>query len=275
MKRTISIIGFGWLGLPLAYKLQSKGYTVKGSTTSNEKLLDICDQGFECKLLNLCPHPEGNAFNDLFETDILFINIPPRTRKLPETFHPEQIKFLKALAIHGGVKQIIYVSATSVYPDSNQKAHESDKLTKENTGNKALFDAERLLWKDKFYDLTVIRYGGLLGVDRIPGRYFSGKENVNGNTPVNYIHRDDAVNLAIHIIENNLWNETFNGVSPEHPYRKQVYEKNADDLGFQSPISYLDEIPPFKEVVYDKILATGFKFIYPNPLDFSYELYRD
>lgn len=271
MKQTISIIGFGWLGLPLAQKLQAKGYSVIGSTTSHDKLTKLDKMGVDCRLLNLTPHPEGSAFNDLFTKDILIINIPPRTRKLPETFHPEQIKFLKAMAIQGGVKQIIYVSATSVYPDENQKARETDNLTHENTGNKALWNAENLLWKDKSYDLTVIRFGGLLGVDRIPGKYFSGKENVNGNTPVNYIHRDDAVNMVIHLLEKNLWNQTFNGVSPEHPIRRDIYEKNASEIGFPPPVSYLEEIPPYKVIVADKILKTGFEFIYSNPLTFSYE----
>lgn len=270
MKRTISIIGFGWLGLPLAIELQQIGYKVKGSTTSNEKLGKLQAQGLACCLLNLIPHPEGSAFTSLFDTDVLFINIPPRTRRLPETFHPEQIKFLKAMAVQGGVKQIIYVSATSVYPDENQKARESDRLNSINTANKALFDSENILWKDRNYDLTVIRFGGLLGVDRIPGKYFSNKEEVNGNTPVNYIHRDDAVNLVIHVLEHNLWNETFNGVSPEHPIRRAIYEKNASELGFSPPKSYLTELPSYKEVVADKIIETGFEFIYPNPLDFTY-----
>lgn len=36
--KTISIIGLGWLGKPLAEKLQQKGFTVKGSTTDSTKL---------------------------------------------------------------------------------------------------------------------------------------------------------------------------------------------------------------------------------------------
>lgn len=88
-------------------------------------------------------------------------------------------------------------------------------------------NAENLLWKNKTYDLTVIRFGGLLGDNRIPGKYFSGKENVPGHPPVNYIHRKDAVNAVLWIIEKNLWNETYNIVCPKHPekrpFRKKCY----------------------------------------------------
>ena len=38
MNKKISILGCGWLGLPLAKSLLSKSYEVKGSTTSESKI---------------------------------------------------------------------------------------------------------------------------------------------------------------------------------------------------------------------------------------------
>jgi len=266
----VSIVGFGWLGEPLAMSLKEKGYQVKGSTTSTEKLNSLKDKGLETYLLKFTPHPVGQTFQKLFETDILFINIPPARRSQPDSFHPEQIKYIKALALQYKIPHIIYTSATSVYPDNNQLATEADLVLKDD--NPALYAAEQLLWKDKAYDLTVIRYGGLLGVDRIPGRYFSGKENITGNTPVNYIHRDDAVALAEWVIENGLWNETYNGVAPIHPIRKDIYEKNAAELGFAPPASYADTgKEKWKEISPAKILATGFRFQIPDPMNFWYQ----
>ena len=37
-KETITILGCGWLGLPLAQTLVKEGYSVKGSTTTEDKL---------------------------------------------------------------------------------------------------------------------------------------------------------------------------------------------------------------------------------------------
>ncbi|MBW3469013.1 epimerase [Arthrospiribacter ruber] len=267
----ISIIGLGWLGIPLADTLKNKGYSVKGSTTQKDKQSQLKEKDYEVSLLNFNPHPEGESFNGLFDTDILFVNIPPRSRTMPETFHPEQIKFLRALIDRHDIKKVIYVSATSVYPDLSQTATEEDSLSLSNTGNKALLTAENILKSGKTYDLTIIRYGGLLGVDRIPGKYFSAKENVQGDTPVNYIHRDDAVSLAAWIIEKGLWNETFNAVAPKHPLRREVYEKNAADLGFPPPKSYSQNEASFKVISPEKIITTGFTFTIPDPLDFWYE----
>src|SRR5690606_8243658 len=118
---------------------------------------------------------------------------------------------------------------------------------------------------------TVVRMGGLLGDDRVPGKYFSGKSNVPGHLPVNYIYRYDAVKLIGWIIENQLWNQTFNGVAPFHPLRKEVYERNAQLLNFPPPISYEQPAArPWKEISSQKIIQTGFAFEF-SPLYFPYK----
>lgn len=266
----ISIIGLGWLGLPLARYLKSLGYSIKGSCTTEEKAALLKAEGLDTYAFKLDPHPIGRGFHSLFDTDILVVNIPPKSRTMPESFHPEQIKFLKALAQQHGVKKVIFVSSTSVYPDLWQEARESDFLDQNTVGSPSILQAERLIWDSSDMDKTIIRFGGLLGVDRIPGKYFSGKSQVVGDSPVNYIHQQDAVAMISWIISQGLWNEVFNGVAPLHPARREVYEKNAEMMGFPTPLSYAEPGSPWKKVMADKILSTGFEFLYPDPLDFSY-----
>ncbi|RYE24983.1 MAG: SDR family NAD(P)-dependent oxidoreductase, partial [Sphingobacteriaceae bacterium] len=45
--KKISILGCGWLGLPLAKLLVAKGWQVKGSTTTFEKLNLLQEAGIE------------------------------------------------------------------------------------------------------------------------------------------------------------------------------------------------------------------------------------
>ena len=73
------------------------------------------------------------------------------------------------------------------------------------------------------------------------------------------------------IIEKELWNETYNGVAPVHALRKDIYDLNARELGFEPPGSYKNASESKDRLVSgEKILKTGFGFDFPNPLDFPY-----
>lgn len=269
---TVSIVGLGWLGRPLALYLLGKGYSVKGSITSSEKSMALQDQGIEAIELRLIPYPEGKGFGNLFATDILFVNIPPRSRINSDAYYLEQNKFLKEMAIQAGVRKAIFASSTSVYPDLDLEYTESYQMNTTTAGSPGILEAENLWLGEKSIQSTVIRFGGLLGVDRIPGRYFSGRENVVGDTRVNFIHRDDAVRLAAWVIEKGLFGEIYNAVAPVHPLRRDIYEKNAGELGILPPKSYAPAgTVPAKLISPEKILKTGFEFEYPNPMDFWYQ----
>lgn len=274
---TVSIIGLGWIGEPLGIHLQEKGLQVLGSSTSAEKLEKLSKKGLKAIRFSLNPHPEGIGFNALFQSEILVVNIPPRTRSGNGTFHLEQIKYLRSLLAHSNVQKVVFVSSTGIYPDltSDEKYTEDFPFTLENTGNDTIFRAEQLMAKERSFDLTIVRFGGLMGGDRIPGKYFSGKENVAGHTRVNFIHQNDAIGILTWIIEKGLWNETFNGVAPIHPLRREIYEKNAKELGIAPPASYQNE-PEGNDRLIDsrKILKTGFEFEFPDPLGFSYQPQR-
>lgn len=271
--KTISIIGFGWIGEPLGLHLSERGRKVQGSTTTPEKQEKLSQKGLHAIRFSFNPHPEGIGFNTLFQSEVLVVNIPPRTRSGNGAFHLEQIKYLKSLIDNSPIQKVIFVSSTGIYPEepSAEKYSENFPLSQENTGNETIFRVEQLMGKDRNFDLTIVRFGGLMGDDRIPGKYFSGKENVAGHTRVNFIHRNDAVQMLTWVIENGLWNQTFNGVAPIHPLRREIYEKNAKDLGIAPPASYQIEAEGRDRLIdSSKILKSGFQFEFPNPLDFSY-----
>ncbi|WP_297336758.1 epimerase [Algoriphagus sp.] len=270
----ISIIGLGWIGLPLAKLLLKEGFAVKGSTTSSDKATSLQNSEIHAVHFALEPHPVGTGFHQLFQGDVLVLNIPPRSRQDGGEKYLEQLKFISALLETSPIQKVLYVSSTGVYPEnfSAEEYTEEEIITPNTAGNAALWKAERYLLENLRQDLTLLRFGGLLGDDRIPGRYFSGKENVVGHTGVNYIHRNDAVRMMHFILANELWGTTFNGVAPLHPLRKAVYEKNAQDLGIAPPASYAPENPTEQRLISSrKIIDEGFDFIFPDPLDFPYQ----
>ncbi len=53
MKNNISILGCGWLGLPLALTLKKNGYSIKGSTTSEIKVKLLNNYGVQPFIIDL------------------------------------------------------------------------------------------------------------------------------------------------------------------------------------------------------------------------------
>jgi nucleoside-diphosphate-sugar epimerase len=275
----ITIIACGWLGLPLGEYLTFRGHDVKGSVTKIFKIINLENAGIEPFLLKLSPEIECENFAELIDSEVIIINIPPRVAKYGSDFHLQQIQNLiegvKNKASVNSVPpcdtlfpKIIFISSTSVYPDNNQIASEITVID----DNSVLIKVENLL-KQSFDKVTILRFGGLMGYDRFPGKYYAGKPFDNWESGVNYLHQDDAILAINHIINQNIWNETFNVCSPIHPKRQEIIEKNCVDLGLELPIfSEKPSKEPFKIISPEKLISeTSFQFKYSNPLDYFYQ----
>ena len=59
----IAVIGCGWLGLPLAKKLVSKNFRVKGSTTSKQKISVLRNEKIEPFLIDLNKNLNEDVLN--------------------------------------------------------------------------------------------------------------------------------------------------------------------------------------------------------------------
>jgi UDP-N-acetyl-D-mannosaminuronate dehydrogenase len=79
-KNVISLLGCGWLGFPLALDLISRGFIVKGSTTSPQKIPLLKASGIDPILVQFDQfHPEPDL-NELLDGDILIVSVPPGRR---------------------------------------------------------------------------------------------------------------------------------------------------------------------------------------------------
>lgn len=266
---TISILGCGWLGLPLALELCRAGYTVKGSTTSESKLSLLKEKGIEPYWLVLNPEIEGENYASFFQTDVLILSFPPRLRINDEHFYLKQLSSLLAIAADFPIKNLVFISSTSVYDELNREVSEND-ASPENVLTKAEWMVKKV-YGDK---LTILRMSGLMGYERIPAKYFAGKKGLTtGNIRVNYIHQDDAVGIMKAIVEQQIWGEVINVSAPEHPTRKAIYLKNCEEFGYEPPEFVEPTLPhDFKVISTQKLQKlVRYTFKYPNPLDFHYE----
>lgn len=231
----ISILGCGWLGLPLSKDLLSKGHIVKGSTTNRDKINTLSSEGiipYKIQLFEDGIQGDITSFSD--DSEVLIINIPPGLRKGPKVDFISKINRLKPYIEKSGIEKVLFVSATSVYEDSEDFPVYNEEDSANGTAQNAiqLKEVEELLKDTERYNTSILRFGGLLGPGRHPVNYLSGKSDLKDpEGPVNLIHLEDCIGIITAILEKDAWGETFHGVYPDHPTRKEYYSRIAKEKG--------------------------------------------
>jgi nucleoside-diphosphate-sugar epimerase len=267
-RKSVSILGIGWLGEALLKELHEKEYHVRGSKSTQEgadklskKYNEVCYLKIEDDKIT------GSGFMRFFASDILIVNISPGRTEDDTKKLPGKITQLIKEINKSSVKHVIFISSTSVYPDLNQIVTEDDQQKPEKPSGFALRISEDLLLREKKFTTTVIRFGGLIGYDRVPGKFLAGKTNIpNGDAVVNLIHRDDCIGIISYFIQHPSQGEIFNAVAPVHPKRKEYYTKAALEAGLEPPIFEKSKKQKWKIVSTEKLTSkTGFEFKYPDP----------
>ena len=112
--RSVSILGGGWLGLPLAILLRNKNWKVKVSTTSIHKIEDF--NSFNLVPYLLTVEKEGYLDSDFLDSEVIVICFPPKFKSDNPEDYLLKIRHL-ALSISGvdRLKKVVFVSSTSVY----------------------------------------------------------------------------------------------------------------------------------------------------------------
>ncbi|MGY0407342.1 MAG: NAD(P)-binding domain-containing protein [Polaribacter sp.] len=250
--KNISILGCGWLGKPLAISFLEDGFSVKGSTTSKEKIADLKSVGIEPYLVNIS---EFEEFDDFLHTDILIITV---TSKDIDGF-----KNLILQIENSSVQKIIFISSTSVYGRLNKIMTEEDAVLE-----MPLTEIENLFRKNTFFETTIIRFSGLFGGQRHPSNWFkNGRKIPQPNGFVNMIHQEDCIKIIHEIINQNCWNETFNACANHHPIRKDFYTIAKLNKGKEVPTFEKNDMYKWKIISSKKLQHTlGYTFIHNNLL---------
>lgn len=236
-KNNISILGCGWLGLPLAKTLAAHGFHIKGSTTSRQKLETLALAGIDPYLVKLGSKDiSGDIDGFLQSSATLIIDVPPKQNLEDAENYSDKIKTLIPCIRKAGVKYVLFISSTSVYGGGTGVATEETELQPLTKSGVQLVESEKMLCRNPYFQTTVIRFGGLVGNDRHPVHHLAGRENIeNPDAPINLIHREDCLSIIIRIIENKIWGETFNAVAPFHPSREEYYSQKARSLHLALP----------------------------------------
>jgi nucleoside-diphosphate-sugar epimerase len=263
----ISILGCGWLGLPLAKSLLQNGFSIKGSTTSLEKISLLESEGITPFLVRLEEQQISASIADfLADSQILIINIPPKLRGGSTENFVAKITTLLPFIENSTVEKVLFVSSTSVYGEDNEFVTEATVLNPDTEGGRQLAIVENVLQKNSRFQTTILRFGGLISDDRNPVRFLSGRVNIeNPDAPINLIHQDDCIGIIEKIIALNSWGETYNAVAPFHPTRQEYYTQKATELNLALPkFAALNTIVG-KTILNNKLIeALDYSFIKPT-----------
>ena len=265
-ENSVSILGCGWLGFPLAQQLVQSAYRVNGSSTREEKLVQFSGGGIQPFLIRLDQRETLANFQEFADSEILIIAVPPGSSPEKKEAYLQFFQSLSdLLSANQQVRQLIYISSTSVYGEPNSLVDEASVLEPIETNGKLLAEVEQVL-QTLHLPTCIIRAGGLIGPGRNPGRFFAGRQNIpNGQAPVNLIHQADVIQIILHAIAVR-YQGIINACAPSHPSRSEFYSLAAQQAGLASP-SFIQEKGQWKQVEPKYLQQVEFKFNYPNLLD--------
>lgn len=249
--------------MPLAIRLKANGWEVKGSTTSPDKLAILAEKGIDPYLVHL-QHILTVKQSGFWSCDGLLVNVPPSLRRQTTDEYLGQMRHLVSVVESAAIKNVIFISSTSVYPELNKVISDTNEVDE----TSPLYRSESLFTQSPHFKTTVIRFGGLIGPGRHPSRFFAGKTDIsNGQAPVNLIDQEDCIDIILAVLEQQKFGYTYHAAAPTHPKRSVFYGIAAQVAGAEAP-SFVDELKEWKIIDPVKLEDDlGYFFLYPNLLD--------
>ncbi|MBL4638873.1 MAG: NAD(P)H-binding protein [Proteobacteria bacterium] len=261
--KNISILGSGWLGHPLAQQLSTAGFNIHISTRSVHRLVELESTNILPFIIDI--DQLSDTVKSFLNAPILIINI---TSKNSACF----IKLIAEIE-QSAVKNVIFISSTSVYQNTNNNVSEADGAE---SSASPLFHIENLFRSNTHFQTTIVRLAGLIGFERHPGRFFkNGKKIPQPDAPVNLIHRDDCIGIIEAIIQQQAWGETFNACADTHPTKREFYTYARQLLGLVPPAFLKAEKNQYKIINNSHIKQTlNYSFIHPDLMKIDFETNR-
>lgn len=256
----ICIIGLGWLGEPLAESLLKGGHSIYGSTRSVKKQFEFQNRGIHTFIFDL-EQSEKIPLKDIVSIDLLIITIPPLKRETPDYYGEKLVEIASSFP---STTKIIFTSSTSVYSKASGIYGElSTKLVV----TSSVFKAESALTKLLKSRLTVLRLGGLVGVNRHPVNSIQGKQNIkNPCGIINFVHQNDVIRAIHKIIQEDNFGEIYNLVNPHHPTREEFYTDLIEKNGLL-PIEFDNSSDIIRRKINSSKIINALDFTFTSPIN--------
>ncbi|MBL4710695.1 MAG: NAD(P)-binding domain-containing protein [Flavobacteriales bacterium] len=261
--KTVGIIGLGWLGLELASSFKKMGFQIVGTTRSLSKAQEI-----KREFNQIIPYQLGESLEILsfnYQVDLFVLTIPPSSVVEYSIELNKTIRFLKK---NHKTAKIVYTSSISVYGSASRNIDETSSINPETLNAKKIVEVERYLTENYYESAAIIRLAGLVGGNRDPVHYLSGKTGVKKpRAKVNLIHREDVLHLILTLME-HFQAGIFNLACTSHPIRKDYYNWMAEQKGLLQVEFDEEDIRLDKVVNCIAVKSMNFEFKYNSPYDF-------
>ncbi|MGR5061607.1 SDR family oxidoreductase [Photobacterium sp. DNB22_13_2] len=238
----ISICGCGWLGLPLAKHFVQLGIETWGSKKDAGKAESLAESGIQGIALSLPqsldePTILSPQIKQFFNTDLLVINVPPGRNEGAADELIVKIKRLSETAKALGCHKVLFISTTAVYGACEGVVEETAESCPDTLSGKAHLEIEQYLLAEWGSKAVVLRFAGLIGPNRHPVRFLSGRQGIeNGLDRVNLIHLDDCITAVSQLVNQWPQHQVLHLASSQHPTRKEYYSKMAQLAGLPLPV---------------------------------------
>lgn len=265
----IAILGCGWLGMELGKRLRKQNHEVRGSVTRHEKMIELRSAGIVPYSIKIYEKGiQGDIRSFLSGINILIVDIPPGLRKNPEINFVKKIKNLIPYIEKSYLQKVIFTSSTSVYEDKEDFPVYTEDAETDNSNDTAvqLRNVELLLLNNEKFNASVLRFGGLIGPERHPVKYLSGRSEIkNPEAPINLVHQEDCIAAIFKLMEKEKDNSVWNVVYPEHPKKEDYYSRIAKEMNLEAPEFDHSKPSKGKKVSSDK-LKKELKFKFSHSL---------
>ncbi|MBK8925613.1 MAG: hypothetical protein IPM74_06830 [Crocinitomicaceae bacterium] len=246
-KKTIAILGCGWLGLKWAKQLANKGFQVKGSTRSTAKKNEFIESGIEHFVLDET-HAPLDELKSFTSCDLFMIAIP--SSKISKDFLASLCQY-----IDPEKTKIILISSTGIYRETNEILNENAPLEKLNITS-PIYKTELFLQELFQGKLTILRAGGLIGYDRDPVRFaFAESVRKNPDGRINLIHVDQLMQVLDACLDDQIGHGIFNVCQAEHPTKKDYYSRCCLLANLTPPDFLIEEQESFKIIDSSKLFG--------------------
>ncbi|WP_462156585.1 Rossmann-fold NAD(P)-binding domain-containing protein [Pseudoalteromonas sp. GB56] len=225
MNKKMVIIGAGWLGDALAQQAIQEGWEVQATHRHH------IQQDYD-RIFNL--NEVGELTHTVSLTGAYWVcAMSPGERRGPSNYL-QTLEQTLILAKHLDAQGFVLCSSTGVYDNDSGCYDEHSTLSLSSARQQRLYQAELLALEA---GAKVIRLGGLVGPNREPGRFVSGKElSSHEDDTVNMVHRADVINALLALCARYSDSDNmYNLVHPSHPTKGDYYRKHCHKLGTKAP----------------------------------------